>query len=51
MGTTFYPMDYRSYRVGHNSLRFPTVPVILGHLGGVNWMEAIALAKANRSYI
>jgi predicted TIM-barrel fold metal-dependent hydrolase len=25
--------------------RFPRVPLILGHLGGVNWLEAIELAR------
>ena len=25
--------------------KFPTVPIIFGHLGGTNWMELIELAK------
>jgi uncharacterized protein len=31
------------------SRRYPSVPVILGHLGGINWMETIRLAKKNTS--
>ncbi|HWP96013.1 MAG TPA: amidohydrolase family protein [Syntrophomonadaceae bacterium] len=45
---TFHPLGLEDIRVINDlSRRFPGVPVILGHLGGTNWMQAIYLARDN----
>ena len=31
------------------AVRYPDIPVIIGHLGGTSWMEVIAAAKENRN--
>lgn len=43
---TFHPLALQD--IGELAVlagRFPDIPVILGHMGGVNWLETIKLAK------
>lgn len=43
---TFHPVDWDGLRVLLDLCRkYPKVPVIFGHLGGVHWMEVIQFAK------
>lgn len=47
---TFHPLEATDIRqLVALADRFPQVPVILGHLGGVNWLEAIKLAAERPS--
>lgn len=44
---TFSPFSLADIKALHSLCKkFPQVPVILGHLGGVHWLETIDLAKA-----
>lgn len=42
----FWPLDLDDIKEIFNlAKKYPTVPVIVGHLGGVNWLEVIKMAK------
>jgi hypothetical protein len=47
---TFWPLGLEDLRsIDQLSKKYPAVPVILGHLGGTNWLDAIKMAKGNPS--
>lgn len=42
----FWPLDLEDIRgIFKLAKQYPNVPVIIGHLGGVNWLEVIKMAK------
>lgn len=47
---TFHPVTVEGLRILMSLCeKYPGVPVIFGHLGGVNWMEVIKFAKGQRN--
>lgn len=47
---TFSPLTLGDIKeINKLSNKYPSVPVILGHLGGTNWLDTIKLAKENPS--
>lgn len=47
---TFSPLTFEDIiEINVLSNKYPSVPVILGHLGGLNWLDTIKLAKDNSS--
>ena len=47
---TFSPLTFEDIiEINVLSNKYPSVPVILGHLGGLNWLDTIKLAKGNSS--
>lgn len=47
---TFNPVTLSGIRILMELCRkYPTVPVIFGHMGGSNWMDVIAFAKDNEN--
>jgi uncharacterized protein len=44
---TFHPLNLEDLKaIAELAMRYPDIPVILGHMGGTNWLDAIKLAKA-----
>ena len=42
----FFPLNLSDIKeISELAKSYPKTPVILGHLGGINWIEAVALAK------
>lgn len=42
----FYPITLQDiYDIAHLAKQNPKIPVIIGHLGGVNWIETLSLIK------
>lgn len=47
---TFNPVSLAGVRILMGLCeKYPTVPVIFGHMGGSNWMDVIAFAKKNKN--
>lgn len=47
---TFYPLNFDDIRYLFDlSKKYPKVPVILGHMGGIHWIDVIKLAKENNN--
>lgn len=47
---TFAPLTLDDIeKINNLSKKYPSIPVILGHLGGTNWLDTIKLAKNNPS--
>ena len=47
---TFYPVTLPGLQILMDLCRrYPKVPVILGHMGGTNWMEVIEFAREQRA--
>ncbi|WP_348982920.1 amidohydrolase family protein [Desulfosporosinus sp. FKA] len=47
---TFAPLTLDDIKdINKLSRKYPRIPVILGHLGGTNWLDTIKLAKENPS--
>lgn len=47
---TFSPLTLNDIKtIARLAKQFPNIPVILGHLGGANWLETIKLAKENQN--
>lgn len=42
----FFPLGLQDIRdISEYAKQYPHIPVILGHLGGINWLETMALVK------
>ncbi|MNM93730.1 Amidohydrolase [compost metagenome] len=42
----FFPLTFSDIKeISELAKRYPRTPVILGHLGGINWIETVALVK------
>ncbi|MDD3251393.1 MAG: amidohydrolase family protein [Lachnospiraceae bacterium] len=47
---TFHPVTANGIRILMNLCRkYPSIPVIFGHMGGANWMDVIAFAKKQKN--
>lgn len=47
---TFNPLSLQDIQqIGYYAVRFPDVPVILGHMGGSNWLEAIEMVRKSKN--
>lgn len=46
----FWPLDLNDIKEIFNlAKKYPDVPVIIGHLGGVNWLDVIKMTKENNN--
>jgi predicted TIM-barrel fold metal-dependent hydrolase len=43
---TFHPLNLDDLKeIFQYAMKFPDIPIILGHMGGVNWLDTIKMAK------
>jgi uncharacterized protein len=47
---TFYPLNLSDIvEIAELAQKFPDIPIIMGHMGGTNWLETIKLAKTHEN--
>lgn len=47
---TFHPLNFQDIKeLIQLAVRYPKVPLILGHMGGIHWLDIIKIAKENHN--